>query len=326
MRNLSLLVIAASVAILAASYAMTRRTVTRLTGDLFREVSRQSVLETRSRLQTAVPALEMLGGLMAHELAGADNERIARVLLEVLRANPSFAWVSWSDEYGSFTGVWRSPEGRLRVNRSVIAGGKTRLVEHEVAADGGWTVVREEADTGYDPRKRPFYEAAKAAGRRAWTAPYVFYEGIPGITCAQPHFSKTGRLLGVLTIDFDLNGLSSFMKQADLSPHGKVFLFTPGGKVIAHPSVQVVNRDPLRKGGELVTTADIPDPVLRSWFASALESRAQFEYPNGEKSEQFLFRHEGKRYIGSYNTFEIDLGLQWVVGAVAPESDFRGRR
>ena len=48
-------------------------------------------------------------------------------------------------------------------------------------------MFRVDDDSGYDPRKRPFYERARSAGRMVWSPPYIFYDqGVPGVTCANP--------------------------------------------------------------------------------------------------------------------------------------------
>src|SRR5262249_35112184 len=146
----------------------------------------------------------------------------------ILRAHPEFSWVSYSSADGSFTGAFHSSTtGETKVNQSTIADGKTALVEHVVEPDGSWRESKREADTGYDPRTRPFYQLAAKGTDVVWTDPYVFYdEGVPGITCAAPVRDASGALLGVFTIDFDLNSLSKLVAELsrDLSAHGEVFV------------------------------------------------------------------------------------------------------
>ena len=53
-------------------------------------------------------------------------------------------------------------------------------------------------DYGYDPRTRPFYTRAVAAGQPIWTPPYVFFgQEIPGITYAAPRWDPKKRRIGV---------------------------------------------------------------------------------------------------------------------------------
>jgi len=319
------LIAVTGIAIVAVSFFQQRATVERLAGNLFREVSRQAVHRTRDRLSRAIPALETLDGLMRGDLAGADGERLARVFLEVLRANPEFTWVSYGGADGTFTGAYRAANGELRVNRSrLLASGSTLLEEHVVEEDGSWRLALSDRDAKYDPRERPFYRLAADHGRRVWTRPYVFYEGVPGITCAMPRYEE-GALAGVLTIDFDLNTLSRFTADVDLSPNATVFVFATDGTVIAHPRVKVTRAARPGEPASLVGAGDIDDPLVRAYFTRASEKRAQVEDPaTGDRSEQFQVQHGGETWIATYSSFEIDTGVRWVVGAIAPASDFLG--
>jgi adenylate cyclase len=96
-----------------------------------------------------------------------------------------------------------------------------------------------------DPRPRPWYVNAKAAGRQAWTPSYLFLgaDGVPdqpGITCATPVIDDdSGALLGVVSIDFELSALSNFVRKLRLLDRGYLFIVeTPPGeapRILAHP-------------------------------------------------------------------------------------------
>src|SRR5205823_4311993 len=176
---------------------------------LFAQVADQTAEQARAHVGQATPAVDTLTGLLARDSLSEDE--LARRMLLVLRANPGFSWVSFSDPRGAFTGAQRSSDGALLLNRSSMEHGKTVMDEFAVDSGGRLSPRRHEGDTGYDPRLRPFYRQAIAARARVWTDPYVFYdEGIPGITCASPVYGADGELRGVLTVDFDLNALSAF--------------------------------------------------------------------------------------------------------------------
>jgi adenylate cyclase len=181
-------------------------------------------------------------------------------------------------------------------------------------------VHREEADTGYDPRTRPFYRLAAEQRRRVFTEPYIFFEqGVPGITCALPRHDASGALLGVITVDFDLNQLSSFVAGLELSRRGSVFLFTPGATpdaqiVLAHPTIRLVETSGRGAEGTLVSVADVPAPEVGALAALAASGKRGF----------FSFRAGGGRWFGGATEIEIDDGLTWIVGAAAPEADFTG--
>src|SRR6185503_8557442 len=107
-----------------------------LTAAIFREVSARAVSHTQGFLFRAAPVVESLVQLADKGLAIGEPDRLILQLLAVLRANPGLSWVSFGDEQGTFTGATRLPDGGLRLNRSRIVDGKTRLIEHDVTSDG----------------------------------------------------------------------------------------------------------------------------------------------------------------------------------------------
>jgi serine phosphatase RsbU (regulator of sigma subunit) len=292
-----------------------------LTGAVFREVSGRAATHARAFVLRAAPVVESLAQLADKGLAVDNSERLAPQLLAVLKANPGLSWVSYSDEYGTFTGAYRPPEGALRINHSRIANGKTKLVEWEVLPDGTQKPFKTDDESGYDPRVRPFYVEAKQAGRLVWLPPYVFYwQWVPGITCAVPVKDSGGRLRGVLTADFDLNALSDFVSGLSVSEHSLVFLFTSDEVLLAHPDRRGVSGT--RETAKLFTLADAGDPLVDAYRANL--KPGYLKPTDGQDFHRFAFRHDATDYLGSTTAFRIGDDLVWVVGVAAPKADFVG--
>src|SRR5215471_10123568 len=292
-----------------------------LTGSVFREVSGRAVTHTGGFVLRAAPVVESLVQLADKGLAVDAPERLAPQLLAVLKANPGLSWVSYSDERGSFTGAHRRPDGGTLINRSHIVDGKTKQVEYVTLPDGARKILKDDDDSGYDPRKRPFYLGAKQAGRLVWLPPYVFYwQWVPGITCAVPVKDASGQLRGVLTADFDLNALSDFVSALSVSENSRVFLFTSDQALLAHPDRRGVSGE--RETAKLLTLADAGDPLVDAYRANLKPEHLTAS--DGEAFHRFKFRHDGAEYLGSATTFRVGDDLVWVVGVVAPESDFVG--
>ncbi len=313
-----LLIVVTGALIATNSYLTTRATVADLTGNLFGEAAQQTASVSRAHVAQAMPAVDLVAALLKTANL-EDTESLAARFEDVLRANPGFAWVSFSDVHGTFTGAYRAPGGELRWNRSHIEGGKTALLEERI--DPGTrarTTLRSVADTGYDPRTRPFWTLATTRKKRVWTAPYVFFDqGVPGITCAEPVLDPSGALRGVVTVDFDLVVLSDFVKDVHLSPHATVFVATDDGVLLAHPRLGVVHATGKGAEGELVTKDNVADPTVRAFFAAAPAEL-------GARSTRFAFDDAGQRMVATRVRFEVDEGVAWQVGAYAPESDFLG--
>lgn len=292
-----------------------------LTASVFREVSGRAATHARGFVLRAAPVVESLARLADKGLAIDDPDRLAPQLLAVLKANPGLSWVSYSDERGTFTGAYRKPDGGLQIARSAIANGKTRRQEFDVLPDGTLQLSTTDDETGYDPRKRPFYTGAKSAGRLVWLPPYVFYfQWVPGITCAVPVKDARGQFQGVLTADFDLNALSDFVAALSVSEHSRVFLFTSDEILLAHPDHRRVSGE--RESARLLTLKDARDPLVDAYRAMLKPEHVNGS--DGEAFHRFEFSHNGTEYLGSATTFRVGDDLVWVVGVVAPKGDFIG--
>jgi serine phosphatase RsbU (regulator of sigma subunit) len=298
-----------------------RKSTEALANALFREVNGRAVTHTRAFVERAAPLVESLVQLTGNGLDLDDSDRLARQLLGVLTANPGLSWISYGDESGNFTGVYRPIEGGQRVNQSRINDGHTRLVEHDVLADGSWRLHRRDDNSGYDPRQRPFYEKAKATGRLSWLPPYVFYnQGVPGVSCAAPVYDHDHSLRGVLSIDFDLKSLSDFVADLSLSEHSEVFLFTADEVLLAHPSQRHFQSKPSAARGELMLLSDAGDPVI-----DALQRELRPRHLQAEKEDQFHWfavHANGVEHLAATTAFRLGDDLVWIVGAAAPKSDF----
>src|SRR5262245_28099020 len=228
------LVLLTGAAVTWLAHRSSRQATETLTAALFRETSAHAVDETRAFTEQAPPVVKALRRLADDGLALHDNNKLARQLFAFLESNPGLSWVSYSDESGSFTGAYRA-DGLQRVRLTRIANGKTPTVEYDVLPDGTWRLAIPEYDSSYDPRVRPWYAKAKAAGQLIWVHPYVFYDqGVPGISCVAPLITHDRQFRGVVTADFDLNALSTFVSRLKLSPNSHFFMYTADETLLAH--------------------------------------------------------------------------------------------
>jgi sigma-B regulation protein RsbU (phosphoserine phosphatase) len=315
------LVLLTGAVVLALAQRSAQVSTEALTASVFREVSGRAVTHTRAFVLRAAPVVQSLGQLADKGLAVEDPERLAPQLLAVLKANPGLSWVSYSDEHGAFTGAYAAPEGGTLIKHSHLVNGKTKVVEYDTLPDGTRKILTTDDDSSYDPRQRPFYRGAKQAGRLVWLPPYVFYwQWVPGITCAVPVQDAGGKLRGVLTADFDLNALSEFVAGLSVSEHSRVFLFTSDEVLLAHPEHRGVSGE--RETAKLLTLADTGDALVDAYRANLKPEHLAAS--TDEAFHRFEFPCDGTAYLGSATTFRVGDDLVWVVGVVAPKTDFVG--
>ena len=315
----SLLVTVTVAAISGITFYNTRAAILDQTNDRVDALLRELSGRVAAHMASAVPAIELSRMMLRDSLVRTDPDALARQFSLVLQNNPAFSWMSYSDESGNFTGAYRAPDGTLHISQSTFSASGSELREYLVGEKGEWTPTLRQTNYGYDPRADRFYGAAKAAGSRVWVGPYVFFdEGVPGITCASPHIDASGVLHGVFTVDFNLNALSRFVEALPFGQHGRVFILTSDGTMIAHPTLHLVEVTGQGSRGTLVTVATVGDPVIPKWF------EAWKKNASGHASARFTFDLGAQPYVAGSRTVEFDRNTSWVIGAAAPESDFLG--
>src|ERR1700733_13357684 len=159
------LLVAGAIALVAwASLANTRAAIVELSDQQVRELLTGLDTRVQDRFEDAVTAAQLSEKLMGNGVLRQDSDLLARHFTEVLRANPTFAWASYSDHQGNFTGAYRSPDGSLHVSQTSLQA-HGRLHDYTVASSGAWERHYEETANDYDPRDEEFYKAAKQAGK-----------------------------------------------------------------------------------------------------------------------------------------------------------------
>jgi sigma-B regulation protein RsbU (phosphoserine phosphatase) len=121
-------------------------------------------------------------------------------------------------------------------------------------------------------------------------------------------------------VDFDLNALSDFVAELSLSENARIFLFTSDEVLLAHPNLPRINVTGQRGAGKLLTLADAHDPLVDAFRQNLRPDELR---PVGHDAFHMLeLGGKNDQYLASATVFSIGDDQNWVVGAVAPKSDF----
>lgn len=93
---------------------------------------------------------------------------------------------------------------------------------------------------GYDPRKRPWYEAAVAAKGIGMTKPYVDASTHKLVISLVAPIQRDNAIAGVFGADLELDAINDFLKKFDFGGKGFAFLIDDAGTVLVHPDKDMV--------------------------------------------------------------------------------------
>ncbi len=176
--------------------------------------------------------------------------------------------------------------------------------------------------TNFDPRTRPWYKAAVAAGKPTWSQIYPNTAGITAyLGASMPFYDRQGKLQGVLLTNINLSTIGKFLQSLRIGETGQVFIVERSGMLVATSTGErpyhTVKKD---YGAERVKAIDSKNTFTKT---TAKYLAANFKDFQSLKTSQSLeFDIQGKKQFLQVLPWQDDKGLDWLIVVVVPEADF----
>ena len=179
--------------------------------------------------------------------------------------------------------------------------------------------------TDYDPRQRGWYQDAVQAGQARWTD---VYQLVPELTLAisanLPIYDGSGKLQGVLGTDLVLSDISSFLSTLRIGQSGQAFLIEPNQLLIASSTQE--NPFAKSKGQaaeERLNALNSASPLIAATTQHLIVRYQQLT--SIHQSQQLNFTLDREKQFVQVTPIVDDLGINWLLVVVVPESDFMGQ-
>jgi adenylate cyclase len=311
---LSGMVLLTAGSIIWGTYVRSRETILINSEDLILQAARetrervQAYLDPAARTVSQLAQLEAQGSIDLDDLGAAEG-----VLFALQQAQPEISMLGYGAADGRFLMVERTGEGALWTKEVIPGVGATW---RQRAVGGGLTAItatESDPDDAYDPRTRPWYQAASAAGGLIWTDVYVFWSRQePGITVAVPAGGH-----GIVSADVRLRELSGFLESLTLSDNAVAFIIDQRGHLIATSEGEALLAD-----RALLAAADSVTPSV----AALTGSPAAQAFIAGQDAPPQTVRLtvDDAPHIGGLVRLSVSAERDWLIGVAAPESDFLG--
>jgi serine/threonine protein kinase len=300
--TLPLLVVAVGVGILLVGRDATRSASTTMARHQLSQQAKSVQEDVAFALDQASPVLAQLAAL-------ADRDHpLDDVLLRMyglIVGRPGIAFVSVSFPDGTFRGASLAVDGSIELQES-----RPGEVVHYFAEERQLRFASKQSDT-FDPRQRPYYAQAVRVGARVWTEPYTFFHTHDtGITCGEPLYDSAHALRAVITVDFNVRALSSYVARPALD-QARSLVFTRDGIVLAYPSADRLEGS---KRDKLLRREDLHDPAVDALLAQPLDAGELRLFDLATKDGDYLASVApiGGRRAG------VAVPLDWFVATIVP--------
>ncbi len=324
---LGLLAVSMGLFALISAY-FSRRTVE----DLASRIMGQALLRTETRVHelTRAAVEQNQFNLLISDADQLSAERFESLFVPLAHAftvRPELSYIGLGLEAtGEYCMVERLPDGTPRIREYRVDPDGVRRIRDYRPTTTGRELIRTLPWDGYDVRNRPFYVAAKTAGKSVWTDVYMFWETargqIPGLTFAAPVYGRSGDLVAVWDTDFDIMVLSGFLKRMQSEAPGYAFVVEEGSRgtrrVIAHPRSNLL----LKPG----STDLLPDlQGFNDAPAQQLLARLPASVVLGKTGIHiFEFTAAGEEFLGGYARLSGAHSPPWLVAMVLPKYEVMG--
>ncbi|MEG5054474.1 MULTISPECIES: ATP-binding protein [unclassified Microcoleus] len=237
-----------------------------------------------------------------------------------LKQFSTVSYISFGGEKKEYAGAGYKDDGSVVIE---ITDRSTNFLNTIVKVDReGNPTQFKETHPDYDPRIRPWYKAAKVAGKPQWNKIYQYYiQPSLGISASQPAYDKNGIFRGVVSTDLFLSKIGDFLQTLKIGKSGKTFIIERSGLLVASstaekPFIKSKNRQKTQRLKAIESSV----PLIKGTAQHLIERFGNFT--EIDSNQQLEFMLNGQREFVQVSPFQDGRGLDWLIVVVVPEADF----
>ncbi len=267
-----------------------------------------------------------------------DTPAIERHLWKQIQQFDTVSYVGIGTEKGRYVGAQLLDNGATLVEiLDQSTGNQLEIWETDNAATH--TKLRETLPN-YAHQDQAWYAKAVTETKPVWSQAY-FSSRRTTLSVNQPIYNDQGHLLAVATADISALEMSQFLRDLKIAQTGQSFILEREGFMVATSTTEKPYRNV--KLAELQNVAPAFKGVASQHlkkaepFIKATESRNALTRATAEYLTQYFgnlaliksiknleFLENSKRYFLQVKPFKDNLGLDWLIVVVVPETDFMG--
>jgi PAS domain S-box-containing protein len=336
------------------SFANSQRELLKLARTLELEIADRITHNVKTQVEDVRQIAATNAGLIERgTIDSQDFDRLRTLFTEQLKVTP-VSYISFGNTQGEFVGIERAKTG-LRLNQVSQKTGLKQLQIYPLNAQGDRQAPL--PSKTWDPQSEAWYSEAVKRGSPLWTSIYVWEDqpDIISISLSYPIYQRAKpparqpanqKMSGVVSVDLILTDLSEFLKQLKIGQTGRALIVEPNGAIVASSYDQPVEirngkaqrrqlkqaQDPISRAvwsllqsklgqsklgqsklGQQSPPSVDPGPALSSPALSGI--RAQTSPPQ-------ILMVDGERQFATVTRLQDELGLDWSIVVIVPESDF----
>ncbi|ABW31487.1 hybrid sensor histidine kinase/response regulator [Acaryochloris marina] len=174
----------------------------------------------------------------------------------------------------------------------------------------------------FKPRSRPWYTAPKQAGKATWTPIFIWVQGdTMSVDFATPVYGPSQQFEGVVGTSFSLSNISDYLATLKIAESGEAFILERSGAVVATSTGEKPHGIDLdSQTVARLNAIDSQNTLMRQTTQYLFDRFGSLEIINSLTQDRYKI--EGRQYFLKVESYRDNLGLDWLIAIVIPESDF----
>ena len=305
------------------SWRAGRDTVDTLSGQLLVEAVNRIAVSLQRHVVGADAVLEVAfpTGMAAPDDVERDMDTLrARFWLATSVHRDPNNYVYYGDRRGHFLGLWRFSE--LEAELRLRAGGNGPRTLYRLSGIGGTLRSPVTEDKVFEPRERPWFQAALAhPAPLGWTPVYVDFKTQDLIVTRTKRIGNdVGEPEGVAATDLPLAQVNALLARLALSENAVAMVVEADGKLIGVS--RGAHMQTLAAGGhERLNAQQSPDALVAGAFAAVRQQGGGASLGTAPRTFSFDGA-DGRTVQVGYARADPSLGLDWMIIAAVPRADF----
>ena len=188
-------------------------------------------------------------------------------------------------------------------------------------------IVKVYSPEDWNPLQDAWYQQTLKRGENGFNSVFIWPDDpdVISVSLSHPLYDNQKKIIGVFNVELFLSNISDFLRQLEVSPSSRIFIIERDGQLIAdsttHKSWIQENEVTQR-----VKILDSPDHLIGQTAQFLQQSFGNFSAIQEEqilmfKSLQNSWWRRERNFI-HITPWRDELGLDWLVVTVVPESDF----
>ncbi|MDY7022203.1 MAG: cache domain-containing protein, partial [Cyanobacteriota bacterium] len=278
------------------SWRNSEKAVNQLIIDLQNEVSNRIEQKLLSFIKTPKIVTEINEkAILTGELDVQNFSELQRHLWQQIQIFERVDFIQFGTTEGNYIGISSAENPLLTIDIKNQA--KDELIySYQLDNQGNTGKQLALSEKPYDPRIRPWYQAAIQANQAIWVDPYNSFDNQSlSLTFVRPLRNNQNKIIGVTGADISFQEFHQFLERQKLGKSGQIFIIGRQGFLIASSTLESVvtiqEHKALQKkaaqSGDSLMTASLEHLVEKFGDISQIEGEHQLKFIN-KGEEQFL--------------------------------------